>query len=90
MAARPPHSIILSYAEDCQQLIVHTIDSDRLAPLIADKPEMPIPLDEFDFTLDDEFAQLFGGAMLGLIAFGRPGLKQYMSVSSWPVPQTGD
>jgi hypothetical protein len=35
MANHPPYSVVLTYNEDLQQLVVHTIDPSRLAPLVA-------------------------------------------------------
>ncbi|TKC89424.1 hypothetical protein FAZ69_10810 [Trinickia terrae] len=85
MAAHPPYSVVLTYAEDRQRLTVQTVDPAKLAPLVAGKIEIPILLDEYDFKLDDEFARRLGVAMLNLIALGQPDIKQYMSVTQEPI-----
>lgn len=50
---------------------------------------MPILLDEFNFTLDDEFARRLGVAMLNLIALGQPDIRRCMSVTPMPKPAEG-
>ncbi|CAE6701971.1 hypothetical protein [Paraburkholderia haematera] len=85
MTNHPPYSVVLTYFEDRQEFAVQAIDRIRFAPLIAGQFEVPILLDEFDFRLDDEFAQGLGATMLNLIALGQPNIKQYMSVTQRPV-----
>ncbi len=85
MATHPPYSVVLTYDEDEQQLSVQTVDPVKLAPLLAGRLEMPILLDEFDHKIDDEFARRLGVAVLNLLALGKPGLKQYMSVTPGPI-----
>ncbi len=87
MVKHTPYSIIVTYAEDRQQLIVQAVDPARLTTIVAGKLEMPILLDEFDFKLDDEFARRLGAAMLSLIALGQPDIKQYMSMTYDPIDQ---
>ncbi|NPT55884.1 hypothetical protein [Paraburkholderia elongata] len=84
MTSFSPCSVVVTYDEDRQQLILQSVAPTRLAPLLARAVEMPILLDEFDFRLDDEFAQGLGATMLNLIALGQPGIKQYMSVTQRP------
>ncbi len=76
MTKFPPCSVVVTYDEDRQQLILQSVSPARLAPLLAGAIEMPILLDEFDFRLDDEFARRFGGGVLNLIAVGQPEIKQ--------------
>ncbi|MFM0266353.1 hypothetical protein [Paraburkholderia sediminicola] len=85
MTKFPPCSVVVTYNEDRQQLILQSVSPARLAPLLAGAIEMPILLDEFDFRLDDEFARRFGGGVLNLIAVGQPEIKQYMTVTQHPI-----
>jgi hypothetical protein len=85
MANRTPYSVVLTYFEDRQEFALQAVDRVRLAPLVAGQFEMPIPLDEFDFKLDDEFARGLGATMLNLIALGQPDIKQYMSITQDPI-----
>jgi hypothetical protein len=78
MAKHPRYSLVLTYNEDLQQLIVHTVDPDDLAPLIAGRMGV-VMADEHDFKLDDEFARQLGVGMLNTVALGQPGIKQYMN-----------
>ncbi|RKE36899.1 hypothetical protein B0G76_3118 [Paraburkholderia sp. BL23I1N1] len=57
----PPRSVVVTYDEDSQQLVLQLVDPAKLAPLLARTLKAPILLDEFDFKLDDEFARRFGG-----------------------------
>jgi len=59
--------------------------TDRLASALKGALKMPILLDEFDFRLDDEFVRRFGGSVLGLLALGQPGIKQYMTFKEGPI-----
>jgi hypothetical protein len=85
MSNCPPRSVVVTYDEDRQQLILQSVSPARLAPLLAGAIEMPILLDEFEFRLDDEFARRFGGGVLNLIAVGQPEIKQYMTVTQHPI-----
>ncbi|RDK03849.1 hypothetical protein [Paraburkholderia lacunae] len=84
MAIHPPYSVVLTYTEDPQQLIVHTVDPAKLAPLVAGKMGVVLA-DEHDFKLDDEFARQLGVAMLNAIALGQPDIRQYMTVTQEPI-----
>ncbi|MFM0202825.1 hypothetical protein PQR53_23480 [Paraburkholderia fungorum] len=49
MVKRTPYSVIVTYVEDCQPLIVEAVEPAKLTALVAGKLEMPILLDEYDF-----------------------------------------
>jgi hypothetical protein len=82
----PAYSVVLTYEEHRDMLTVHAIASEDLKAEKSTRLEMPILLDEFNFTLDDEFARRLGIAMLNLIALGQPDIRQYMSVTAEPKP----
>ncbi|ANB77001.1 hypothetical protein AYM40_33290 [Paraburkholderia phytofirmans OLGA172] len=84
MASHPPYSVVLTYNEDLQQLVVHTIDPKKLAPLVAGRMGV-VMADEHDFKLDDEFARQLGVGMLSTIALGQPDIKQYMTFTEGPI-----
>lgn len=56
MANHPPYAVVLTYQEDLQQLVVHTIDPNKLAPLVAGRMGV-VMADGHDFKLDDEFVR---------------------------------
>ncbi|MEZ0606503.1 hypothetical protein ACAX43_30905 [Paraburkholderia sp. IW21] len=85
MANYPPRSVVVTYDEDSQQLILQLVDPAKLASLLAQTLKAPILLDEFDFRLDDEFVRRFGGGVLNLIALGQPDIKQYMTFTPHPI-----
>ncbi|CAE6720149.1 hypothetical protein [Paraburkholderia domus] len=85
MTKFPPCSVVVTYDEDRQQLILQSVSPARLAPVLAGAIEMPVLLDEFDFRIDDEFVRRFGGGVLNLIAVGQPEIKQYMSFTPHPI-----
>ena len=84
MAKHPPYSVVLTYNEDLQQLIVHTIDPNKLAPLVAGRMGVVLA-DEHDFKLDDEFARQLGVGLLNTIALGQPEIKQYITFTDGPI-----
>jgi hypothetical protein len=86
----PRCSVVVTYDEDRQQLILQAVDPARLAPLLAKAIEAPILLDEFDFSLDDEFVRRFGGGLLNLISLGQPELKQYMTFTPHPIDRLAE
>ncbi|MFM0095906.1 hypothetical protein PQQ87_09855 [Paraburkholderia nemoris] len=90
MANYPPRSVVVTYDEDSQQLILQLVDPAKLAPLLARTLKAPILLDEFDFRLDDEFVRRFGGGVLNLIALGQPDIKQYMSFTPHPIDRPSE
>ncbi|MFM0741964.1 hypothetical protein PQQ51_32450 [Paraburkholderia xenovorans] len=90
MAKYPPRSVVVTYDEDSQQLILQLADPMKLAPLLAGTLKAPILLDEFDFKLNDEFARRFGGGVLNLIALGQPDINQYMTVTQHPIDQPSE
>jgi hypothetical protein len=87
MVKHTPYSVIVTYVEDCQQLIVQAVEPAKLTTIVAGKLEMPILLDEYDFKLDDEFARRLGVAMLNLIALGQPNIEKYMNVTQQPIDE---
>ncbi|MBW9108000.1 hypothetical protein [Paraburkholderia phenoliruptrix] len=90
MVKHTPYAVIVTYAEDRQQLIVQAVDPATLASSVAGKLEMPILLKECDLKLDDEFARRLGVAMLNLIALGQPKIEQYMNVTQQPIDDHDD
>jgi hypothetical protein len=87
MVTHTSYSVIVTYVEDCQQLIVQAVEPVKLTALVAGKIEVPILLDEYDFKLDDEFARRLGVAMLNLIALGQPNIEKYMNVTQQPIDE---
>jgi hypothetical protein len=86
MTGFAPCSVVVTYDEERQQLILQSVDDPaKVASLTAGTLKMPILLDEFDFRIDDEFARRFGGGVLNLIALGQPQLKQYMTITQQPI-----
>ncbi|ASL46418.1 hypothetical protein bAD24_III03465 [Burkholderia sp. AD24] len=79
-----PYAVVLTYNEDPQRLIVHTVDPRKLAPLVSGRMGV-VMADEDDFKLDDEFARQLGIGMLNTIALGQPAIKPYLSVSPYPI-----
>ncbi|MFL9990734.1 hypothetical protein PQR34_06180 [Paraburkholderia sediminicola] len=86
----PPCSVVVSYDEDRQWLIVQSVSRTRVAPVLAGELEVPVLLDEFDFRIDDEFVRRFGGGVLNLIALGQPDIKQYMSFTPHPIERPSE
>ena len=84
MATHQPYSVVLTYLEDQEMLSVRAVEPAKVAPLLADKLELPILLEDFEFKLDDEFARRLGIAVLNLIALGQPEIKRYISTTVDP------
>lgn len=82
----PAYSVVLTYEEHRDMLTVHAVPSADLKAPTSSRLEIPILVDEFSFTLDDEFARRLGVAMLNLLALGQPDIRQYMSVTPGPKP----
>jgi hypothetical protein len=54
MAKHPPYSMVLTYTEDPQRLIMQVVDAATLAPLVSGIMEVPFFLDDEEFKFDDE------------------------------------
>ncbi|MFM0741966.1 hypothetical protein PQQ51_32460 [Paraburkholderia xenovorans] len=85
MAIDTPRSVVLTYDQDSQRLNVQLVEPAELAPILVGKFTVPILLDEYEFTLDDEFARRLGVAMLNAVALGQPEIKRYMTVTPDPI-----
>jgi hypothetical protein len=85
MANHPRCSVVVTYDEGSQQLILQMVESAKLALLLAWELKAPILLDEFDFRLDDEFVRRLGGSLLALIALRQPEIKQFMTFTQHPI-----
>ncbi|HZZ02878.1 hypothetical protein [Paraburkholderia sp.] len=90
MVKHLPYSVVLTYTEDPQQLIMQAVDSARLAPLLAGSMEVPFFLDEDEFKFDDELARQLGVAVLNVIAAGRPGIKQCLALTQHPIDRPSE
>jgi hypothetical protein len=88
MVKHPPYSVVLTYTEDPQQLIMQAVDSARLAPVLAGSMEVPFFLDEEEFKFDDELARQLGVAMLNAIAAGRPEVQQRLALTQHPIDKS--
>ncbi|MDR5754293.1 MULTISPECIES: hypothetical protein [unclassified Caballeronia] len=82
-----PSSIVLSYAQHEEQLLIHVVETDKLSALTAQVLEAPILLSESDFRLDDEFARELGVSLLNVLALSHPHLSQYMTATQTPLPR---
>ncbi|MDR6379577.1 hypothetical protein PQR11_28460 [Paraburkholderia strydomiana] len=86
----PPCSVVVTYDQDRQRLILQTADRAKIAGALKGESEIPVLLDDFKFKLDDEFARRFGAGVLALIALGQPDLKQYISFTEAPPDEPSD
>lgn len=85
MVSQPPYSLVLTYTDDPQKLIMRVVDSARLAALVAKDMEVSFFLDGDEFKFDDELARQLGVAVLNVIAKGRPAIKACLSVTQHPI-----
>lgn len=86
----PPCSVVVTYDEDRQRLIVQSVSRARIASALAGEIEVPVLLDEFDFRIDDEFVRRFGGGVLNLIALGQPAIERYMTFTQHPIDRPSE
>ncbi|MGF6774708.1 hypothetical protein P3T18_007228 [Paraburkholderia sp. GAS199] len=87
MRKRPPYSMVITYVEDPQQLIMQMVESVKVAPLLAGTMEVPFFVDDQEFQFDDEAARQLGVAMLNVIAEGRPEVKKRLNVTQHPIDE---
>jgi hypothetical protein len=85
MVNHPPYTVVLTYADEPQQLTLQAVDSALIAPLISGNMAVPFFLDEEEFGFDDELARQLGVAMLNLIAAGRPEVKKHLKLTQHPI-----
>lgn len=84
IAEHKPHSVALSYIDSPRQLLVHTVDTAKLGPLVAGRMHLPV-WDVPDPKIDGEFARRLGVGMLNLIALGQPNIEQFITVTQQPI-----
>ncbi|MFL9882819.1 hypothetical protein PQR66_07270 [Paraburkholderia agricolaris] len=90
MANHPPYSLVLTYTEDPQQLVMQAVDSARLAPVLSGIMEVPFFLDVDEFKFDDELARQLGVAALNVIAAGRPDIKHCLALTQHPIDRPSE
>lgn len=81
----PPRSVVVTYDEDLQRLILKAVPSAKLASILERELEMPILLEEYEFRIDDEFIRRLGGGLINIIALGQPKIEQYTSYTNEPI-----
>ncbi|WGS53697.1 hypothetical protein LFL96_21875 [Paraburkholderia sp. D15] len=90
MIKHPPYSVVLTYTEEPQQLIMQAVDTTKLASVLAGCMEVPFFLDDEEFRFDDELARQLGVAMLNVLAAGRPQIEQRLTLTQHPLDRPDD
>ncbi|WP_454828865.1 hypothetical protein [Paraburkholderia xenovorans] len=85
-----PCSIVVTYDENRQQLILQCVMPERLSSALKGASEIPVLLDEFNFKIDDEFVRRFGGGIVKILSMGQPDLKQYMTFTESPLDKLSE
>ncbi|MBN3846464.1 hypothetical protein G3N58_06400 [Paraburkholderia sp. Ac-20342] len=80
--------VVVMWSEEKQALISYTLDVEKILAVTQRLFPMELPLADYGYSLDDEFARRFGGATLNLLALSNPDLKPHIKVT--PAPTTTD
>lgn len=79
-------SIVISYDEQSQQLVVGTLPNTVLAPMLGDALSVNWPLDRLGYELTDDTALRLGTTALSVLTLHNPELKPMLKVTPLPMP----
>lgn len=79
--ADPARAVVLNYDQNGQRSNVQLVEPAKLAPLLAGKFTVPVPL--------DEFVRRFWG-VFNLIALGQLDIKQYMTFTEGQINRSSE
>ena len=73
--------VVVMWSEEKQALVSYTLDVDKVLAVTQRQFPLELPLSDYGYTFDDEFARRFGGATLNLLALSNPDLKPHIRVT---------
>lgn len=83
-------SLVVSYGEAKEQLVVCTIENRELTPLLDVSMRAEWPLEKLNQELTDDVARRLGVTALSVLALHNPELKPMLKLTSLPMPPIED
>ncbi|RKP46846.1 hypothetical protein [Trinickia fusca] len=79
MAEHPDKKcVVVMWSDEKQALVSYTLEVDKVLAVTQRLFPLELPLEDYDYNLDDEFVRRFGGATLNLLALSNPELKPHL------------
>ncbi|QCP50137.1 hypothetical protein FAZ95_13700 [Trinickia violacea] len=73
--------VVVMWSDEKQALISYTLDVSKVLAVTQRLFPLELPVADYNYTFDDEFARQFGGATLNLLALSNPDLKPLIKVT---------
>lgn len=82
MEAKRPTYVITLYDEKTQTVSYHHVAQSAVAEAISKSASFDVPLSDFGYRVDDEFARMLGGMILLILAGRSPSLKGHLAITT--------
>jgi hypothetical protein len=86
MEAKRPTCVITLYDEETKTISYRQVAQAAVADAIADSTPFEVPLADFGYRLDDDFARRMGGMILLILAGRSPFLKDHLAITTNEAP----
>ncbi|WLE59261.1 hypothetical protein GIY62_00710 [Burkholderia plantarii] len=82
MEVKRPTCVITLYHEDTMTVSNYHVPAGAVADLIAKSGSFDVPLADFGYKIDDEFARRLGGTIMLTLAGRSPFLRDHLALST--------
>lgn len=86
MEAKRPTCVITLYDEETKTISYRQVAQSAVADAIANSTPFEVPLEDFGYRLDDDFARRMGGMILMILAGRSPFLKDHLAITTNDAP----
>jgi hypothetical protein len=81
MEAKRQTCVITLFNEETKAVSFHHVSQASVAEALAKSTSLDVPLEDFDYKVDDDLARRFGGVILGILAGRSPFLKEHLAIT---------
>ncbi|WP_350357275.1 hypothetical protein [Paraburkholderia fungorum] len=82
MEAKRPTCVITLYDEQSKTISSYNVAQSAVADALSKATSFDVPLADFGYRVDDDFARRLGGMILLILAGRSPFLKDHLSLSA--------
>ncbi|RKP46860.1 hypothetical protein [Trinickia fusca] len=82
MEAKPKTCVITLFNEETKSISYHHVSQTAVAEALAKSTSVDVPLEDFGFKVDDDFARRLGGMILLILAGRSPFLKEHLALTT--------
>ncbi len=82
MVTKQKTCVITRYDEDTKTISYHHVSEASVAAAIEKSGSFDVPLEDFNYQVDDDFARRLGGMILLTLALRSAFLKEHLSITT--------